>query len=876
MSAPDIPLPGLDPAVLPLRSAPAAPGHFDELFGAATPVTPNTTDGTAAQPARRLNPVWARFFAHLGTDDLARRNDNLQRQLRDNGVTYNVYADASAGLQRPWALDLLPLIVSPQDWAQIEAGVVQRARLLDAMMADLYGPRTLLQRALLPAALVQGHPGYLRPMLDVRPPGGTWLPIVALDLAHGPDGRWSVVGQRTQAPSGLGYLLENRIAVSRQFPHAFAGMKVQRLAASYRALMEGLQSRLPEGENARIALLTPGPYNETYFEHAYLARYLGLTLVEGSDLTVRDQRLYLKTLQGLEPVHALIKRLDDEWLDPLELRADSTLGVPGLLQVLRAGNLLMANMPGSAPLESSALLGFLPAISEHLLGEPLRLPSLATWWCGEEAALREVLPLLPTSVIRPTYPNARMDTVMGRSLDERALDEWAGRIARHPEDYTVQAWLPLSQTPTWTPDGLGACRTLGVESEKVPQRGQFLPDSPPHSGTMGQEAGKKWAAAAHSQPTIPKSDRLLGARLPTGTIAPMTMPLPRRKRPTSAATAAAATHPDAAELRPGQSIALPQELHLLTREGRLNQDARRKLKQIYHLYQFIEPLLQECAALGHDPAFGPTLADLGAGKSYLGFILYDLYFKELAACRTLGVDSENAPQRGQFLPDSPPHSGTMGQEAGKKWAAAAHSQPTIPKSDRLLGRGWVYGIETRPELVEKSRSLAQRLGFERMRFLNLPAAASAQSAELPARIDIVTALHACDTATDDAIDFGLQKQARAMVLVPCCQAEVAACLRHDKAQHLARTPLAELWRHPLHTREFGSQLTNVLRCLRLEASGYHVTVTELVGWEHSLKNELIIARHTGQKKRSAAERLHAILAEFGLETALGARFGVRE
>ncbi|MFZ5487396.1 MAG: circularly permuted type 2 ATP-grasp protein [Pseudomonadota bacterium] len=466
MSASVSTLPGLDPAALPLRSAPAAPGHFDELFGATTPTAPTTpaaTDGpdaadaadaATAPPARSLNPAWARFFAYLGKDDLARRNDNLQRQLRDNGVTYNVYADASAGLQRPWALDLLPLIVSPQDWAQIEAGVRQRARLLDAMMADLYGPRTLLQRALLPAALVQGHPGYLRPMLDVRPPGDTWLPIVALDLAHGPDGRWSVVGQRTQAPSGLGYLLENRIAVSRQFPHAFAGMKVQRLAASYRALMEGLQSRLPEGENARIALLTPGPYNETYFEHAYLARYLGLTLVEGSDLTVRDQRLYLKTLQGLEPVHALIKRLDDEWLDPLELRADSTLGVPGLLQVLRAGNLLMANMPGSAPLESSALLGFLPAISEHLLGEPLRLPSLATWWCGEEAALREVLPLLPTSVIRPTYPNTRMDTVMGRSLDERALNEWAGRIARHPEDYTVQAWLPLSQTPTWTPDGL--------------------------------------------------------------------------------------------------------------------------------------------------------------------------------------------------------------------------------------------------------------------------------------------------------------------------------------------------------------------------------------------------------------------------------------
>ncbi len=273
-----------------------------------------------------------------------------------------------------------------------------------------------------------------------------------------------------------------------------------------------------------------------------------------------------------------------------------------------------------------------------------------------------------------------------------------------------------------------------------------------------------------------------------------------------------------AELRPGQSIELLKELHILTRDGRLNQDSRRKLKQVYHLFQFIEPLLQELSSPG-EGAQSPTLADHGAGKSYLGFILYDLYFK-------------------------------------------------------ALGRGHIYGIETRAELVQRSRELAERLGFARMSFLNLSVAESADAAELPARIDVVTALHACDTATDDAIAFGLQKQARAMVLVPCCQAEVAACLRQGKALQLARTPLAELWRHPLHTREMGSQITNVLRCLHLEASGYQVTVTELVGWEHSMKNELIIARYTGQKKRSAAERLRAILAEFGLQEALGARFGL--
>ncbi len=272
---------------------------------------------------------------------------------------------------------------------------------------------------------------------------------------------------------------------------------------------------------------------------------------------------------------------------------------------------------------------------------------------------------------------------------------------------------------------------------------------------------------------------------------------------------------DLPELRPGQSVELLKELHILTRDGRLNQDSRRKLKQVSHLFQFIEPLLEEMAADGH----APFLADHGAGKSYLGFILYDLYFK-------------------------------------------------------ALGSGHIYGIETRTELVEKSRALAKRLGFERMSFLNLSVAQSQDAAELPERIDLVTALHACDTATDDAIAFGLQKHARAMVLVPCCQAEVAACLRAGKALQLSRTPLAELWRHPLHTRELGSQITNVLRCLHLEASGYQVTVTELVGWEHSMKNELIIARYTGQKKHSATERLRAILQQFGLESSLGPRFGL--
>ncbi len=277
------------------------------------------------------------------------------------------------------------------------------------------------------------------------------------------------------------------------------------------------------------------------------------------------------------------------------------------------------------------------------------------------------------------------------------------------------------------------------------------------------------------------------------------------------------------ELRPGQSIELLKELHILTREGKLNQDTRRKLKQVYHLYQFIEPLLN--SVLKTSPAF--TLADHGAGKSYLGFILYDLFFNVA--------------------------------HAGQKIA------------------GHIYGIETLPELVDKSTALAARLDFERMSFLNLSVKEAATSIDLPGRIDIVTALHACDTATDDAIAFGLAKGAQHMVLVPCCQAEVAGVLKKSKALNLSRTPLAELWRHPLHTREFGSQITNVLRCLQLQANGYEVTVTELVGWEHSMKNELILAskpeRADANAMESAKTRLQQVLAELGL-SAMAFRFSV--
>ena len=435
---------------------PADRGHFDELQGKcfASPPAASKANSHAAQ-AQDLAAPWRTFFEQLGStglEDLDRRTQTLARQVRDNGITYNVYAN-QGGPQRPWALDLFPLILTPDSWQQIEVGVKQRARLLERVMADVYGPQQLIREAMIPPALVQGHPGYLRAMHGVTPVGAKHLHIAAFDLARGPDGHWAVVSQRTQAPSGLGYLLENRLLISRQFPQAFEAMNIQRLAATYRVWVESLKAHSPEGSHAHVALLTPGPYNETYFEHAYLARYLGLTLVEGHDLTVRDERVYLRTLRGLEPVHVLLKRLDDEFLDPLELRADSTLGIPGLLQAVRAGNVVVANAPGSAFLESPALLGFLPALSEKLLGEALKLPALDTWWCGERAALASVLPQLEHMAIKPTYPGSithgTFEAALGHTMTQAQRDEWVGRITRQPDRYSLQAYSPLSQMPTW-------------------------------------------------------------------------------------------------------------------------------------------------------------------------------------------------------------------------------------------------------------------------------------------------------------------------------------------------------------------------------------------------------------------------------------------
>ncbi|MBI2276984.1 MAG: circularly permuted type 2 ATP-grasp protein [Dechloromonas sp.] len=417
---------------------PNTPRRYDEML---------TADGA-------VRPHWRQFFIHLDSvapEEMRRRLDFVDRRIQENGVTYNVYADPS-GSDRPWALDPLPLIIAPEEWAVVSAAIAQRARLLNAMLADLYGEQKLLADGLLPPALVYGQHGYLWPCRGIKPPGGVWLHNYAVDLARAPNGRWWVIADRTQAPSGAGYALENRLIVSRVFPEMFRDLHVQHLADFFRDQLDGLAALAPvDGdEQPHVVLLTPGPYNETYFEHAYLARYLGFPLVEGQDLTVRGDTVYLKTLRGLKRVHVILRRQDDDYCDPLELRGESALGVPGLVNVARAGRVVIANALGSGLLASGALMGFLPAICRSLLGEKLAMPSVATWWCGEKPALDYVKENFDDLVIKAAYPTQRLDPVFGFELKGEARAEMLRRIEARPHAYVAQEMVELSQAPTWS------------------------------------------------------------------------------------------------------------------------------------------------------------------------------------------------------------------------------------------------------------------------------------------------------------------------------------------------------------------------------------------------------------------------------------------
>jgi uncharacterized circularly permuted ATP-grasp superfamily protein/uncharacterized alpha-E superfamily protein len=420
---------------------------------------------------------WRRLFDQLQRStpaQLLQRQALLARQIQENGVTYNVYADPK-GADRPWELDLLPHVIDAQEWKLLSAGIAQRARLLNAVLADLYGPQRLISEGLLPAELVFGHNNFLWPCQGITPPDGDFLHLYAVDLARTPDGRWWVTADRTQAPSGAGYALENRTIVSRAFPDLYRDLKVQHLSGFFRTLQETLARQAPsDGEPPLVVLLTPGRFNESYFEHLYLARQLGYPLVEGGDLTVRDATVYLKTLSGLRRVHAIMRRLDDDFCDPLELRTDSALGVPGLLEAVRQGRVLVANALGSGVLESPGLLGFLPKINQYLFGEELMLPSIATWWCGEPPVLAQALEKLPQLLIKPAFPSQSFTPVFGRDLDEGQRVQLAARMQARPYAYVAQELAQLSQAPVWqAEDGLIQPRAIGMRVYAVSGKNDY-------------------------------------------------------------------------------------------------------------------------------------------------------------------------------------------------------------------------------------------------------------------------------------------------------------------------------------------------------------------------------------------------------------------
>ena len=436
---------------------PPADGRYDEMFDA----------------AGRPRPHWQTVLDHIGAEpsDLMRqRVESVERQVRENGVTYNIYDDTRGAL-RPWDLNALPFVLPADEWSFIEDAVRQRADLLNRVLVDVYGVQHLLAEGLMPHALVHGHAGFLRPCHGVGHPGNVALHFYAVDLARAPDGKWWVVSDRMQAPSGAGYAVENRIVVSRVFPDLFRDMGVQRLGGFFSTMRDSLthwgrqcavnseaQGAAPLGEDEQplIVLLTPGPYNETYHEHAFLARYLGFPLVEGSDLTVRNGRVLLKTLSGLQQVHVIVRRVDDDYCDPLELRADSALGVPGLVEAVRRGNVLVTNSLGSNLPESGALLGFLPSICERLLGEPLKMPSVGTWWCGEAAALEHAIEHLDSMIVKPTFPQLRQYPVFGEDTQGEAREALIARMRAEPQHYVAQEIVRLSQAPLWKEDAEGA------------------------------------------------------------------------------------------------------------------------------------------------------------------------------------------------------------------------------------------------------------------------------------------------------------------------------------------------------------------------------------------------------------------------------------
>ena len=420
-------------------------GHWDEAL---------LESGFPRRPWRHLSVALGR----MGFRQLSSRWRTGQQLIQANGITYNVYGDPQ-GKERPWLMDPIPLLIDEAEWAGIERAIIQRATLLNTMLGDLYGPQKLVHQGHIPAAMLFANPNFLRPCFGMKPPGGVYIHSYAADLARSPDGSWWVIADRTQAPSGVGYALENRLVSARTLPSVFNLCQVRQLNRFFEVQRDALLKMAPHSvvnprRSPRVVLLTPGPHNETYFEHSVLARHWGFPLVEGADLIARDNQVYLKTLAGLEPVDLIFRRVDDGFCDPLELRGESLLGVPGLLQAVRAGNVVIANALGSGLLETPAHMAFLPGLSRELLGEDLLMPSVATWWCGQEAPLRYVLEHLNEVVIKPAFPRFGKKVEFPAMLDKAGRADLARRIQANPGQFVAQEQVALSTAPVRTEYGI--------------------------------------------------------------------------------------------------------------------------------------------------------------------------------------------------------------------------------------------------------------------------------------------------------------------------------------------------------------------------------------------------------------------------------------
>jgi len=418
----------------------------------------------------QMRPHWQYLLESLqtlGVDAVEERQKKVRRILRDDGATYKIYDEPNAN--QTWQLNPVPLLISSEEWGQTESALVERAELFNALLQDIYGERKLIQQRIIPPELLFSHMGFLRPCVNVKLHGDHQLILHGVDLVRGPDGKMKVMADRTQAPSGAGYALENRTVMNRVFPSLFRDSHVHRLSLFFARLRKKLHDLNPNGGIARVVVLTPGAYNETYFEHAYLANYLGFQLVQGSDLTIRNGYVWMKALDGLKRVDVILRRVDDIYCDPVELKGSSQLGVPGLLDVVRMGKVAIANPLGSSVLENPALLRYLPEISRALLGRDLQMGSVKTWWCGDKHDLDYVCANLKNLLIKPTYRRPGIYEVYGAELDDTKLQAWQNRIRKHPYQFVAQEFIPSAKTPTWHQGKIqpraSILRTFAVASE---------------------------------------------------------------------------------------------------------------------------------------------------------------------------------------------------------------------------------------------------------------------------------------------------------------------------------------------------------------------------------------------------------------------------